>query len=242
MTNCWFIAPQTLKITIVYVYPLEGAQNFAPLAHNFVASYVANPPGMEHDTLIVCNGAPASDTSKALFNPMPNVTFIDHDNSGWDIGAFQLAARTSNADMMVFFGSSTYLRKPGWLTRMVEVFQQYGDTLYGSTGNQGDPRSNVHAHVRTTGFWCSPKLLAKYPYIATSQGGGPFSQRYEIEHGRDCISSWVIQQGLQPYIVGWDCIWPLHQCDQMPGGYHNGEQYNLLAGDRLTSGVYYPHP
>lgn len=233
MTPCFFIQESRPKVVIVFVYPLNGNQAFAAKAIEFVASYEKNPPGMDHDTVIVCNGEPASESSKALFNSLPNVTFIDHDNSGWDIGAFQLAARTVEADLMVFFGSHAYFRKPGWLKRMVEVAEEKGNTLYGCTGSLGNIAFGVYPHVRTTGFWCHPSLMAQYPIKVTQAGTG--GGRYNFEHGENCFTNWIIIQGMQPYIVGWDCVWPLHDSGQMPGGMHNGTQYNLLCGDRLTT-------
>lgn len=226
-----------MKITLVYCYPLNGKNNFAPYAHEFVASYQRNPPGLEHDTLIVCNGEPASDTSKALFNPLPSVSFIDHDNSGWDIGAFQLAAQKSDAHFMIFCGSHTYFRKPGWMIRMKEVFDQFGDALYGSTGNQGDPSCGVSPHVRTTGFWCTPEMMRQYPLKVTQPGAG--GQRYEMEHGANCMTTWVIRSMRQALVVGWDCVQDVTRCNSIPNGYHSGDQSNLLVGDRLTAPPYY---
>jgi hypothetical protein len=240
MSDCFFVDTPKPKITLVYVYPLDGQGGFAPHALEFAQSYVRNPPGLHHDTLIICNGAPATGPSKALFDPLQNKTFIDHDNSGWDIGAFQLAARSANPEMMVFCGSHTYFRKPGWLARMHEIFCELGDTLYGATGNQGDDRFGVYAHVRTTGFWCTPSLMRAYPHKVTQGGAG--GERYQAEHGVNCLTSWIIKQGKTPWIVAWDCVWPVQQCDQIPGGYHNGEQYNLLVGDRLTCPPYWGVP
>jgi hypothetical protein len=237
MSCCFIKLP---KITLVYCFPLNGAQGFCMHAYNFAQSYAKNPPGMEHDTLVICNGAPATQSSKDLFSPLPNVGYVDHDNSGWDIGAFQLAARISTSDLMVFCGSKSYFRKPNWLIRMWEVFGEFGDTLYGSTGNQGDMRFNVHPHVRTTGFWCTPKLLRDYPHRVTQSATG--GERYMAEHGPNCLSNWVKQQGKQCWIAGFDSIWPLDQCDQMPGGFHNGIQYNVLVGDRLTMPPFYHTP
>jgi len=230
--QCFFISPEQLKIEVCYVYPLNGHQGFSTKALEFAQSYQRNPPGLKHDTTIVCNGAPATQPSKDLFNGLPNLNFIDHDNSGWDIGAFQMAAKRSSAQLTVFCGAHTYFRKPGWLKRMQETFLEFGDTLYGSTGHQGDLRFNVHPHVRTTGFWCSPQFFAQYPFRVTSQGGG--GERYAAEHGHDCISNWVRQQGKIPWIVGFDSVLPLDQCDSMPNGYHQGDQSNVLVGDRLT--------
>ena len=240
MTDCFFISPEQLKIELVYCYPLNGHQGFSTKALEFAQSYMRNPPGLAHDTTIVCNGAPATQPSRDLFNGLPNLTFIDHDNSGWDIGAFQMAAKRSSAQLMVFCGSHMYFRKPNWLKRMQETFLEFGDTLFGSTGNQGDLRFGVHAHVRTTGFWCSPQLFAAYPHLVTSTGGG--GQRYLMEHGENCLTNWIRQQGKTAWICGWDCMFPVQQCDSMPEGYHQGMQNNLILGDRLTCGAYYPNP
>lgn len=228
------------RVAMVYVYPLDGQQGFAPRAAEFVASYVRNPPGMDHQTVIVCNGAVAAQSSRDLFNPLPNVTFIDHDNSGWDIGAFQLAARTVPCQLMVFCGSHTYFRKPGWMVKMCDAALGLGDTLYGSTGNQGNIGVGVYPHVRTTGFWCSPALMAAYPHLVSQTGGG--GQRYEMEHGKSCMSNWVKQMGRTPWIVGWDDIKSLDTCDSMVNGYHQGNQDNLLVGDRLCAPPYYHTP
>lgn len=228
------------QICLVYIYAIGGAQGYRDKALQFVASYLANPPELDHETVIVCNGVPVSDDARDIFAALPNLSFLNHDDSGWDIGGFQLASRTIPCGLMVFCGGHTYFRKPGWLVRIWEVFSELGNTLYGSTGNQGDTRFNVFPHVRTTGFWCDPKLLASYPHLITSTGGG--GQRYEMEHGPTCLSNWVKKFCREPLIVGWDCVWPLSKCDQMPGGFHNGTQYNILIGDRLTCPPYHHMP
>lgn len=226
-------------IVIVYIFAMGGADGYRDKAQQFVETYLKNPPGLTHDTLIVCNGVPPNADAIALFNHLPNVKFLERDDSGWDIGGYQHAARTVNCDMMVFFGGHTYFRKPNWLVRMWEVFAQHGDTLYGCTGNQGDQRVEVYPHVRTTAFWCSPALLNAYPYQVTTQGGG--GQRYAFEHGKNCLSNWIKQQGREVWIVTFEGIYPVQVCDSAPGGYHQNLQENLLVGDRLTCGAYYPH-
>jgi hypothetical protein len=226
------------KICVVYIYPFSGEGGWAPKALEFAQSYERNPPGMNHDTVIVCNGAPITEPSKDLFNALPNRTYLDHDNSGWDIGGFQLAARTVPCDLMLFCGAHTYFRKPGWLARCVEVMNDLGNTLYGSTGNQGDTRFNIYPHVRTTGFWCKPELMKAYPHIIT-QCSGYGGQRYEAEHGLSCISNWVKSQGKQPWIAGWTEVRPLEDCNAIPNGYHQNDQSNVLIGDRMTMPPYH---
>mgnify|MGYP001587756866 CR=1 FL=1 len=242
---CFFIAEPRPKIAIVYIYPLNGFQGFSMKALEFAQSYQRNPPGLKHETIIVANGEPITQSSKDLFEPLQNKVYIDHDNSGWDIGGFQAAARhpvSEGAEMMVFFGAQTYFRNSGWLARMHEVFMELGDTLYGSSGNKGDERFGVFPHVRTTAFWCSRALFNGYPHQVKECGAGLDGERYRMEHGRDCFTSWVIRQGRQPWIVGRDCVFPIQQCDSLPGGYHNGDQHNLLVGDRMTCPGYYHTP
>ena len=89
--SCFFIKPP--KVALVFIYPINGHQGFSTKALEMSQSYQRNPPGADHETIVVCNGAPATQPSKDLFSPLPNLTFIDHDNSGWDIGGFQAAAR-----------------------------------------------------------------------------------------------------------------------------------------------------
>lgn len=235
VNGCYMIKEP--RIAVVYIFPHNGHQGFAPKALNFAQTYAANPPGMNHETVIVCNGAPITDPSKDLFNALPNRTYLEHDNSGWDIGGFQKAAREVPCDLMLFCGAHHYFRKPNWLLRMVEVMNDLGDTLYGAMGNQGDMRFNVYPHVRTTGFWCKPELMKAYPHQIVQGGGG--GQRYESEHGLSCITNFVKSSGRQPWIVGWDCVRRLEECDSMPGGFHQGDQHNLLFGDKNSMPGYY---
>ncbi len=224
-----------MKIVCVYVYP--KASGFVDLAERFVYSYCSNPPLRDHQMIVVSNGGAPDARAVDQFSRIGGTMFLKHDNSGQDIGAFQMAASKIPCDLMVFFGASSYFRRPGWLRRMVSAYNCYGDGLYGSTGNQGDTRFNVWPHIRTTGFWCNPKLLNEHPLRVTDN-----SQRYPWEHGQDGLTSYALSKKLPAYVVGWDCVVPLHQADSMPGGFHNGTQHNLLVGDRLTSGAYWGHP
>ena len=238
MTDTCFMCPKP-KVVIVYVFPHNGHEGWANKAVEFVASYHHHPPGMAHETVIVSNGAEITEPSMRLFESLPGLKFVNHDNSGWDIGAFQLCAKTIPCDLMVFFGSHTYFRRAGWLARMWSVYQEHGDTLYGATGAQGNIPGGVWPHVRTTAFWCHPQLFSEYPatVIEAAHGG----QRYNFEHGPNCLTSWVMSLGRQPYVVGWDAIAPVWQCDTLPEGFHQGTQRNLLVGDRLCCEPYYPH-
>jgi hypothetical protein len=230
-----------MRICTVYNYPTK---NFGPehatYAQRFVDSYRKYPPMHDHSMIVVSNGGPPAGKAVQQFSWIKGTQFIQRENAGMDIGAYQLAARSFQCDIMVFFGGSSYIRGPGWLMRMVSSFQVYGHGLYGCTGNQGDNRQvgthieRVWPHVRTTGFWCAPQLITAHPFRVKDN-----SERYPYEHGPVGLTSWVIHQGLPVMIVGWRDIKPLHECDSMPDGFHKGDQSNIMVGDRLCSPPYY---
>jgi hypothetical protein len=204
------------------------------LAERFVTTYRENPPMMDHMMVVVSNGGPPNGQAISQFSFIEGTKFLHRENIGMDIGSYQFAAEKIICDLMVFFGGSTYFRGPGWLRRMVEVYQKFGGGLFGCTGNQGDRRFNVWPHVRTTAFWCNPKLLNEHPFKVTDN-----SQRYPWEHSENSITQFALSKNLPVYVVGWNDMKPLHECDSMVGGYHNSNQENLMVGDVLTSVPYF---
>lgn len=220
-------------VAVVYVHVPKDI-NHIKLGQRFAASYRQNPPGISSHTVIVCNGSNPTKHTHELFDFM-SPQYLIHDDSGWDIGAYQKAAREVPADLMVFFGGSTWFAKPGWLARMAESFIKHGNAIYGAMGNRG--AGKVQPHIRTTGFWLPPAILNRYPTIVTQRA--KFGQRYEFEHGKDCLTGWVTRQGLKALVVSWDGEYEWADWDSIPNGFHKGDQSNLLVRDRLTDPPYY---
>ena len=227
-----------MNVICVYVFPTVAGPHFEN-AVRFITSYNMNPAGAEHRLVIVSNGGPPTLDMRSLISTLPREpeVFI-HDNSGYDIGAFQAAARSYPCDMMVFFGTTAYLRGPGWLKRMVEAFERRGQAgLYGSTANQGNEAAHVFPHIRTTGFWLSPAIMNMYPLRVTDP-----SHRYPAEHGQNSITQWCRAQGYRAWMVTWDAEYEWPNWDSIPGGFHRDKQEGLIVGDRLTCAPYYPYP
>ena len=224
-----------MRVALTYVYPLIGSEHYFNLAVRFLKTYYENPPGLDHDSIIVCNGNPPDEQAAFLFGSMPNAHFLHHDNSGLDCGAYQCAARNHECDLMVFFGASTYFKRAGWLKRMVEAYQQNGDGLYGTMGNRGVRPLGVHPHIRTTAFWTSRNLFLSYPHLISRA-----DQRYGFEHGPDCLTSWMYKQRKRVMVVGWSGCYEQALWDSTPNGYHRGDQSDILAGDRMTCPPYHP--
>jgi hypothetical protein len=224
-----------MKIVCVYNFPtpIFGPQH-ARLAERFVSSYVANPPLMDHMMIVVSNGGRPNGEAYKIFAQIKPTKFLFRENVGMDIGSYQYAAQNVICDLMVFFGGGTYFRGPGWLRRMVEVYQSLGDGLYGASGNQGDGKVRVWPHIRTTGFWCSPKLINEHPFRVTDN-----SQRYPYEHGQEGLTTWVLNTGRSAWVVTFNDVKPLNQCDSLVGGFHNANQEQLIVGDTLSCVPYF---
>lgn len=225
-----------MNVELVYIFPCDGQPHHLSYAWRFLNSYHENPPGSDHKTTVVCNGGTPDETHE-LFKTMPNFRLFHHDDSGWDIGAYQVVSQQSKADVMLFCGGTSYFRRPGWMERIVHSVSKYGkDSLYGSMGTPGNMTHNVFPHIRTTGFWVGRELFNKYPIQVRQK-----EQRYEFEHGSTGLTSWVRNQDLKAWIVGWDTeyVWP--NWGNISGGFHNGDQRNLLIGDRLSEPPYHDY-
>lgn len=222
------------RVEVVYVY-VANNQSYQSQAINFIESYVKNPPGAEHKTTIVCNGGEPTPGLRQSFNLLQNVSFLVHDNSGYDIGAFQHASRQTSADLMLFLGASTYFNGAGWLKRVIESFLKHGDALYGTMGNCGDPGVRVNRHIRSTAFWLTPHLFNQYPITVTL-----LEQRYEFEHRSNCLTEWCIRHGKQAWVVGWKGEYEWPEWGRIKNGYFRGDQSDLMIGDHLTRPPHYP--
>ena len=221
-----------MNIICLYVYPNNGDARYRDYALEFIAGHNFYNAGVPHRNLVICN-SPVTDDTRLIFSDLPDCQLVEHDNSGYDIGAYQKGAREFPCDLMVFFGASTYFRHANWLTRMRDSFQKFGRRhLYGAMSHCGGP---VNAHIRTTAFWCAPELMNSYPHRVTEP-----HQRYPFEHGPENLTDWCLRRGGAPITVTHVGEYFLTQWYDIPGGYHNGAQEYLLVGDRMSRPPYYP--
>jgi hypothetical protein len=222
------------KIALIYVFVAGQNPHYSVMGHRFATRLRENPAGIDHETIVVCNNGVPVETEKDLFSGLPNLRFINHDNRAHDISAFQMAARETNADICLFLGATSWLTRPGWGLRILEVREQFDPGICGSMGNQGDMNSSVYPHLRTTGFWMDREVFNQYPKQVNIA-----SERYLFEHGKDCLTEWVRLAGKRALVVGWENVVDVAQADQLPNGFHRGDQSNLIVKDRLCEPPYY---
>jgi hypothetical protein len=194
------------------------ADKYGPAARLFADTYMAQPPGqVDHEVVVVLNGGNGiGPYQRKSFDPLP-VTFIEHNNWGRDIGAFQMAADTIPCDLLVCFGSHVHFHKAGWLDRMVRAFEDNGPTVYGAWGfHQPAP------HLRTTAFWLPPDLLRSYPVQVSDR------YRYGFEHGSNSLTLWSQKMGFEPLMVTWGEVLAMKE-------WHHAGCDTALFGDQHTN-------
>lgn len=186
-----------MTVDLVYIHPRTKPQVYIPAAKKFIRSYMENPPGgVQHELNVVINGDFPKQSDIKTFEPIP-VKFLQHDNYGKDIGAFQMAARTLKSDLIVCIGANVHFRRPGWLDIMVRAVQRNGPAIYGAYCFH-----QPGIHVRTTFFWMPRDLLNLYPHQIGNES------RYDFEHGPNSIAKWCIDVGFGAYMVTWDEVFP----------------------------------
>ena len=232
--NCFLIQEPKVNIAVVYCCPVESVgPQYPGYASEFAASMAEHEPGYPYQLVVVSNGGPPSEAIKTVFEPF-NPLYLIHDNRGYDLGAYQLAAQQVPCDLMVFCGSSAYVRGPGWMRRIAESFLKHGYALYGTMVNTGDPATDVHPHIRTTCFWCPPELFNLYPVKVLT----PY-QRYPFEHGYDNLTMYLQKLGLATLMVAWDREYDFPEWRSIPNGFHAGDQSGLILGDRISRPPYW---
>lgn len=210
-----------MKIVVAYI-AVTGGPLTADYAARFVSTYHDNPPGIDHATLIICNGGPLPQETGLLFEPLRPAFFPRQNDPGWDISGFMAAARgpAVGCDMLVCFGESVYFIREGWLRRLAEAWEKHGPGLYGCLASY-----LLRPHLVTTAFAVSPDLLLRWPDRVFDR-----RSRYLFEHGPRPF--WRMVQGLfnrPAMLVTWDGEWTPDQWRVPQNILFRGDQSNALV-------------
>ena len=194
-----------MNVAVVYVFPLVNSRIYFPLAQRFTDTWRKFPGSNLH---VICNGSRPVPVELRPFDGL-GAQFHVHDNSGWDVGAFQLAAETIPCDLLICLGAPVHFHQPEWMGRMVEAYIQNGPALYGCWAYLAP-----NWHVRTTVFWCPPQLLQSYPYVI----GSARASRYGFEHGDNSFTRHVLKAGFDCFMVTRTGCYPFDQWDNHAPG------------------------
>lgn len=207
-----------MKIALVYIHVPHDPEH-VDLACRFVATYHEHPPLIDHQTVVVCNGSAPSTFTRVLFGSLPNLTFYNHSDVGFDIGAYLAFAAQTDADMLFCCGGPCYFRRGVWLKRIADVWQHYGPGMYGTLATY-----EVRPHFCTSGFAVPPRLLREYPFPVRDK-----AERYNFEHGQSSLVGQCMSKGLPTILVTWDGAWNWQHWRVPKNIYCRGDQSNCLT-------------
>jgi len=221
-----------MKVAILYLWPQDNAAEFEPYANQWAQSFKANDSGFAYD-LHVCACGPRANYSRPHW--LPYRTSVHHyEGGGYDIGAQQFSAKKIDADLLVTGTARHYYWKPGWLARIVEAFQQYGDGLYAAgTSLEKCPlgcKDFPNPHIRTANYAMTPERFRRYPFLIDNREKG-----YLFESGEWNIARWFWDSGLPVVQVCWDGFYPNRDSwRNVRNSFRKGDQSNLLVRDKHT--------
>lgn len=209
------------RIAVVFVFPTVPGQSHIDQARRFVATYRQFPPMADHTLHVVFNGPEPSDEHHSVLSGLAYEPH-QHDDSGWDIGAFQKASREVDCDLMVFLGGASHFKRAGWLKRMKDAFVEHGEALYGASASyERDP------HIRSTAFWCRPEVVRSYPKTVRT-----YEERYEFEASPQSLTRLAEHVGLKCLLVTWDGVYARPDWRKAANIFRRGDQSNSIVRDR----------
>ena len=219
-----------MKIAVVYNW-VEKATDAAPLPQGwtdilsrFVESYRAFSAGYAHDLYICVSGASLTQRSMAILAGT-HFRALRYDGGGWDIGAYQHAAKhLLDYDFVICLNSQAYVVQANWLLFFAQAFEKFGVGVYGASSS-----FETFPHIRTCCIAFPPRLVLEYPLHVRC--------RYDaelFEHSPRGFSPWAIEKGLPVCVVNQSGVDQLAESRNRPNIFRRGSQGELLIHDRHT--------
>lgn len=208
-----------MRVVLLYIAVTNG-----PLTEDycsrFVTTYREYPPGIEHETIVICQGGPLPTSATVLFSGINAAMWPHANDPSWDIGAYIDAARgpVKDADILLCCGESVYFHRAGWFQRFLDAWKTHGPGMYGTFSS-----NNVRGHLQTTAFCCHPTMLQNYPRRV-----GNRADRYEFEHGENALWRRLADQGRPVRMVTWDGEYEPRMWRAPSNILYRGDQSNLL--------------
>lgn len=219
-----------MKIAVVYNW-VEKSTDAVPLPEGwtdilrrFVESYSAFDAGYAHDLYICASGARLTQHSTAILAGT-HFKVLRYNGGGWDIGAYQHAAKhLLDYDFVVCLNSQAHIRKANWLRSFAEAFERFGAGVYGASSS-----FEISPHIRTCCIAFTPRLILEYPLEVRC--------RYDavvFEHSPKNFSLWALEKGLPVCVVTQSGVDQLAESRNRPDIFRRGSQGDLLINDRHT--------
>lgn len=225
----------------------------------FIASYLKNPAGIEHDLLVLYKGFYRQADIvpyEELLKEVPH-DFLKVADIGFDIRPYFVAAEQYNSKYFCFLNSFSVILDKDWLLKLYRHFSQPSVGLVGATGSWQGFQSPAkkervlwkkilrpvfmlylkkhfapfpNGHVRTNAFMIARTTMLKVR-CGTILGK---IHAYGFESGKNSITKQVERMGLRPLIVGKNGTGYDKPEWNVSNTFWRGTQDNLLVSDNQT--------
>jgi len=231
-----------MKITLIYLHVAKSGYPEAPppeyywrYSERWARTYQQHPAGIEHEVRIVCCGGPPTDAIVELYAGIPH-TWESYLGAGSDIGACQYAMKHVDADFVVCMSTPVYLWKPGWLKRMADVREYFGDGLYGPmASNQNTP------HIRTSCWGVDPKTFEKYPHVIDTREKACWAESFDYKDERWQISNWYESIPKPVIMMTWNGVHNRSDWRKPANIFRRGDQSACLVWDQHVDKYFAAH-
>lgn len=232
-----------MKVTILYLHVVKSGypgaappEYYKPFSHRWAATYKLYKPRIEHDVKIVCCGDDMPDEMVNPFYGQIASGRITYTGAGSDIGACQYAMQQVDSDFVLCMSTPVYFWRTGWLERIVEARQFFGDGLYGPmASNQNRP------HIRTSCWGVDPKTFAQYPHLIDNREKCSWAESFDHDNEGWQISDWYRNQGKPAMLVTWDGVWAKQDWRKPNNIFRRGDQSNCPVWDQHVDVYFVSH-
>lgn len=221
-----------MKTCILYLHVAKSGypeasppEYYLPFSQRWVKTYRQFNAGAEHQVRVVCCGAPPDDSVTSLYGEIATAGYETYLGAGSDIGACQYAMQHVDADFVLCMSTPIYFWRSGWLKRLLDAREHFGDALYGAFASyQHSP------HIRTSCWACSPKTFAEYPDLIDTREKCCTAEAHR-NRAIHQISDWfAISKPV--LLVTWSAVVAWQQWRSIDNIFRRGDQGNCLVWDQ----------
>lgn len=217
-----------MNIELVYVHVIGRSTPDAPppsyyktFTKRFIRTYKQHCTRPDLKLHVVrCGEGEISEKENLMFRDM-NAIFHRYTGPGWDWGAFQSIANELDCDMVFWMSTPVYFWTVGWIDRMIEVINHYGDGLFGPMASY-----ECQPHIRTGCAAWSPKSLREFKLEIKNHGNASQAELTFAKHIQDL--------GKPVKMVTWEDCYDQPDWRKPDNIFRRGDQSNCMVWDRHT--------
>lgn len=195
-------------IDVVYLAYFNPEKSFTiDAVKTFLATYTLHKAGIEHNLVIAAKNWIDPDQYNQLkeLAEENNAKLFDLPDDGFDFGTYIRVSRLLDGKYAFYTGARTKILSDDWLLKLYTSFKHNKDVkLAGPMGSweSGVTNKFPNPHIRTCSFMIERELFLEYASTM------PFPQTkldtYEMEHGENNLTNFVVNKGFKAVVVNSD--------------------------------------